>query len=497
MLILEKWEYNSQKINADLQMKTILDEATNVKVTEEINREYYLDFDFPVDSDKTERISEDCTVVCEGQRYRIIKTSREESGGTMHVQAMHIFHYEAKSRHIATFGGDSNTIGNTPPVIIEKAVTTRYTNMGLSSDPKLTQLTQAETEALGMARVGDDGFRIDIIDPIDKTNAWDALQQIITNSGKGEMYIDNNKFAIVERIGTDNGVRLDITRNMQNVTIERDITNMITRLYPYGPDDLNIVSYANRDYIQSDNAELYGIKEGYKDYSDYTTPEKLYTRAMWEFDAANPERIDVPDINITGEIIDLSKLSDSGMKPLHLGDTVHVIDNGTKITERVIKIERYPYEPLQTTVSIGRVKKDLFFYMNQMGKIAKISERNSTSNGKITSGAISGTITAQSSGTSEKVINRMNNFACEIADAGLTVYDETKGKFYSKKFEVGQYAGALIFNLYGRGSEGKLLCLDSAGLSVKAVSVKIGDNELKNDSDGNLCVNGKKIVLEG
>lgn len=497
MLILEKWEYNSQKINADLQMKTILDEATNVKVTEEINREYYLDFDFPVDSDKTERISEDCTVVCEGQRYRIIKTSREESGGTMHVQAMHIFHYEAKSRHIATFGGDSNTIGNTPPVIIEKAVTTRYTNMGLSADPKLTQLTQAETEALGMARVGDDGFRIDIIDPIDKTNAWDALQQIITNSGKGEMYIDNNKFAIVERIGTDNGVRLDITRNMQNVTIERDITNMITRLYPYGPDDLNIVSYANRDYIQSDNAELYGIKEGYKDYSDYTTPEKLYTRAMWEFDAANPERIDVPDINITGEIIDLSKLSDSGMKPLHLGDTVHIIDNGTKITERVIKIERYPYEPLQTTVSIGRVKKDLFFYMNQMGKIAKISERNSTSNGKITSGAISGTITAQSSGTSESVRSKENNFTLTIDEAHLSVYDNSQAIGWQERFYVGQYNGAFMFDLFGRTNKEKLLCLDSTGLSVKAVSVKIGDNELKNDSDGNLCVNGKKIVLEG
>ena len=135
--------------------------------------------------------------------------------------------------------------------------------------------------------------------------------------------------------------------------------------------------------------------------------------------------------------------------------------------------------------------------MNQMGKIAKISERNSTSNGKITSGAISGTITAQSSGTSESVRSKENNFTLVIDEAHLSVYDNSQPILRQERFYVGQYNGAFMFDLFGRTDKEKLLCLDSTGLSVKAVSVKIGDNELKNDSDGNLCINGKKIVLEG
>ena len=84
-----------------------------------------------------------------------------------------------------------------------------------------------------------------------------------------------------------------------------------------------------------------------------------------------------------------------------------------------------------------------------------------------------------------------------IDDAHLGLYDRSKGAFSQERFYAGQYNGAFMFELYARDSQKKLLYIDSTGLSVQAVSVRIGNNELKNDSDGNLCINGKKIVLEG
>ena len=45
-------------------------------------------------------------------------------------------------------------------------------------------------------------------------------------------------------------------------------------------------------------------------------------------------------------------------------------------------------------VSIGRVKKDLFFYLNQMGKLNRNYRRVSTRSGKVSAKAISGVVSA-------------------------------------------------------------------------------------------------------
>ena len=467
----------------------VLDEASNVKLTQEINKDYTLDFDYPYYSDKEKDIKENYIVECEGQQYRIMKISREVNGNDiMHISCTHIFHAQLKRYHVPTFGGTENTIGALPRDVIMAALN----NTGIF------MLSEDEITALGMTEVGADGFLIDF-ETVDKTTPYDIIQQVITNCGKGELYIDNNYCALVEHIGSDKGVRLDVSHNMQNVTIERDITNMITRLYPYGKDDAPISSVNNgKAYIESSNQAYivyeggayrqkgYGVKEGYKDYSDYMEPETILAHALWEFDPDNEDRIDVPDINITGNIIDLSKLADGDIYGINLGDKVRVIDHGTEITERIIRIERYPYEPLETTVSIGRVKKDLFFYLNQMGLMSKRYSRNSTSNGKVSAQAIAGTVSASgvssSSGTGE----------VSLAQELLKVVNG--GKI---KCRIGNYGGAFIFEVYdNRSSPVKALEVSSNGLSIKADTVAVENAELTADADGNLYINGKKILTE-
>ena len=42
---------------------------------------------------------------------------------------------------------------------------------------------------------------------------------------------------------------------------------------------------SGKQYIISENADIYGVREGYRDYTDYIEPSKILRRARWEFDS--------------------------------------------------------------------------------------------------------------------------------------------------------------------------------------------------------------------
>lgn len=435
----------------------ILDEATNVKVTSEINGEYTLGFDFPLGSEKTAQIKENYIVVCEGQNYRIMNVS--SGSDKVHVSCTHIFHADLKKVHVQTFGGTADTIGANPSYVLSLALL--GTSFSVFSDEELADM--------GMVSVGSDGFKIDF-EAVDKTNPYDIIQQIITNCGKGELYINNYRVALVERIGADSGVRLTVSDNLQNVTIERDITNMITRLYPYGKDDVHIGSVnSGVQYIDSENAKVYGVKSGYRDYSDYSAPADIIAHAQWEFDKNNEHRIDVPEVSITGTFIDLAKLCGNEIYKVNLGDGVCVVDNGNELFERVIRLERYPYEPETTAITIGRVKKDLFFYLNQLGRAARCGNKNLTSNGKINARALSGSV----------VMSTVSEGSQSVNVTGLC--------------QIGTINGAYVFDVFDSTGSNRVLNVSSSGLKVSAYSVSIGGAVLK-VVDGALYVNDTKIA---
>ena len=470
-----------------------LEEASNVKVTSEINGLYTLDFDYPYSSDKAKLIKENYEIECEGQEYRIMKLTRENNGSEiLHVSCTNLFQAHLKETHVQSFGGTSDTIGAPPSDIIDLAIRKM-------SWENATRFSDDELSELGMTRADSDGFLIDF-EAVDKTTPYDIIQQVISNSGKGEFYIDTSqegptRYALVEHIGKDNGIRLDISQNMQNVTIERDITSMVTRLYPYGKDDAHIGSVNNgRQYIDSPNVEYdpsegkagYGIKEGYKDYSDYDDPSVILAHAQWEFSPDNEDRIDVPDINITGDFIDIAKLTEYGdIFAVNLGDKVHIIDGENEICERVIRIERYPYEPELTRISIGRIKKDLFFYLNQMGTVTKKYNQISTSNGKVNAAAVSGTLKAA-------VLSSGSSGAAVFGDELLKITNKSK-----IKCRIGNTGGSFVFEVYDNQSTPvKSIEVTDSGLKIKAKSIEIGGALLETDESGNLLLNGKTIQTE-
>lgn len=460
--------------SVDFEEGIALGDAYDVKVTHEINGTRILEFSYPL-NEKSEIICENKIVVCEGQAYRIIKAVRRRGGNALlEAECHHVYNADAPNIHLQNV---PDMIGVNPVQVMSAVF--EGTAFSLLTDSELTQL--------GMRRVDYDGFMIDFFST-DKTNPYDVVKALIESCGKGEIYADNYKIALVEHIGRDTNTRLELTKNMQDISVERDITDMVTRLYPYGKDDAHIGSINDGvQYIQSANAELYGVREGYRDYSDYTEPDTIMRRALWEFDSANEERIDVPCVNITGTFVDISKLADfSDEEGVRLGDTVTVIDNGNEITERVIKLEYYPYQNDSTVISIGRVKKDLFFYLEQMGALTRRYSKVSTSSGKVKAQSVAGVISnsgikvTSESGSLSILSDMLKISTGNILKAQI---GNQNGKFVCK---IMDNSGNTAVNI---DADGKMNLTGN----LTSEEIIMGNNVINVNENGEICINGKVI----
>lgn len=456
----------------------VLPDAFGVKVTKEINGTYMLEFSHPINK-KSGLICENKIVVCEGQAFRITRVARSSGeGNSLDAECHHIYNADAPSVHIQNV---PDMIGVNPSEVLE----------AVFAGSRFSLMSDNELMVLGMKRVDYDGFMIDFFST-DKTNPYDVMKAVIENCGKGEIYNDNYKVALVERIGQDRHIRLDLTKNMRNISVERDITDMVTRLYPYGKDDAHIGSVnGGAQYIQSANAEIYGVRDGYRDYSDYMEPSKLMRRALWEFDSANEERIDVPGINITGAFADISKLARYGeAEKIEVGDSVTVIDNGNEIHERVIKMEYYPYQSDNSIISIGRVRRDLFFYLEQMGTLTRRYAKISTSNGNVKAQSVAGIISNSGiklSGNAGELSLLSDMLKISNGSIMKVQMGNQNGRFVCR---IRDNAGNCAVET---GTDGKM---DFTG-DLTAENIKIGNNVINVNMSGKLCINGKEITTNG
>lgn len=78
----------------------VIGDAYDVRVTYEINGERRLDFSYPI-NEKSEIISENKIVVCEGQAYRIIKVSKTiGEKNFIAAECSHVYNADASNIHI-------------------------------------------------------------------------------------------------------------------------------------------------------------------------------------------------------------------------------------------------------------------------------------------------------------------------------------------------------------------------------------------------------------
>ena len=368
-----------------------LNKAYEVAVFEGLQETHTVSFKYPMKDEKAELIKENRIVSVEGQAYRITTVKRDYSGSRiMTVKANRIFYEDAMRHHFTTIGNDTDvtksTIGVDPYDVIKLAI----------ADTKFELISDSELKKMGMTRIGADGVKIDFY-PTDKINTYDVIQNVIEAYGRGEIYYDNYRFAVVERIGKDNGVRMSIKKNMTSLSVERSTQELTTRLYMYGKDDLTISSVnGGKPYIESEEGiEKYGIREAYRDYSDYDDPEKLKAFGEWDLKGeGNDFRLDRPQLTITGDVVDLSKLAEYGdFYKIALGDTVHVFEGDIEHKKRIVSMKYYPYSAKQPSVTIGQpTLANPYYHAWYMGKLLKTVQKNSGRANKLKTSYFHGTV---------------------------------------------------------------------------------------------------------
>ena len=417
----------------------VLNNAYNIKETRILNDTGSIEFDYPYD-EKARLISQNMLVSVNGHIYEISRTTRNTNGtDTLHVYGTPHFVYEAQKAFIPTIG---DNIGKSSRYVLKQAIDIISEFKKYVGERCIFHImTEAELTAKGMKWVADDKLLIDFFST-DKTNLWDVIKTIIENLGRGEIYhetgIDSSNnvvcnIAIVERIGTDNGVRLRLEKNMRSISIERNVSDMITRLWAFGSDDLTVSSVnGGKAYIDSPNIEKYGVQEGYKDYSDYTSAEKLLRNAKWEFDEDNEDRIYAPQLTISGKLIDLSKLAEYGAaEKLEIGDTVHVFDiDGTEYVQRVIEYQAYPLEPKESNISIGHIRRDFFIELWQTSEKAKKFAKWQTANNSVNIRKVQGTVN-----TDRNEVQSDNELLKIVGDL-LTIKDSQRDRIHIGNDEV-------------------------------------------------------------
>ncbi len=476
-------EYNAVKF--DEGCLAYLGKAENVAVTESLQQPHTLSFEYPMNDEKAELIQENRIVSVEGQAYRLTEVTREYSGLRMlKAKAERVFFIDARFHHIPTIGNDTDsskkTIGVDPYVVIREAV--KGTKFELIPDDELAEM--------GMTRIGKDGVKIDFF-PTDKINTYDVITSVIEAIGYGEIYVDNYRIAVVERIGNDNGVRLSLKKNLTRLSVQRSIQELATRIYAYGADDLPITSVnKGLPYIDSpEGIAKYGIVEGYKDYSDYTEPEKVLAHAKWDLMGEdNDYRLDRPQLTITGDVVDLSKLAEYGdFYKIALGDTVRVYEDKIEHRERIINITYYPYSAKQPVVTIGvPTLRNMFYAAWQKGKLFKVIQKNRGRDNKLKTTYFTGTLNS----TQNPVRSENKQL---LLDGDLLYINDGSGK---RRIDMGNLNKEFVFNLYDEDGN-PVIHFDEHGNMIVTGTMRGGS--IESDTDINVTKDakiGRRIILQ-
>lgn len=198
----------------------------------------------------------------------------------------------------------------------------------------------------------------------------------------GEVAYQNFKIIVNNRLGADNGLRVEFGFNLTGLQEQVDMSNVVTRIIPKAfngyilPDNETVDSPLINNYpvVYTRVIEYQDVKlaeDATEEDEDNgtiicATMEELYaalrTKANAEFDAG----IDLPNITYDVDMVDLSRTDlykdYAGLLNVQLGDTVHVKNRrmGIETTARVITLVYDCITRKVTSLTLGDYEANYF-----------------------------------------------------------------------------------------------------------------------------------------
>lgn len=228
------------------------------------------------------------------------------------------------------------------------------------------------------------------------------------NRWGGEFYCENFDVYINNRIGSDNGIRVEFGYNLNEIEEDINIENVVTRIVPVGFD--GIMLDGNTPWIDSPLINKYTqpkmrviefsdikVKESSDDEEGFNTIEEAREELIKQCNLLYENGIDKPTVNYKIDMINLANTTEyENFKMLvnvNKGDTVtcYIPHLDIDVKARVIDYERDLITGEYNSIELGNVVENFF---NKQADMETTVNKITNNNGTVNAGEIQGVINA-------------------------------------------------------------------------------------------------------
>lgn len=228
------------------------------------------------------------------------------------------------------------------------------------------------------------------------------------NRWGGEFYCENFDIYINDKIGSDNGVRVEFGYNLNEIEEDVNIEEVVTRIIPVGYD--GIMLDGDTPWVDSPLINKYTqpkmrviefsdikVKESSEDEEGFDTIEEARAELIRQCNLLYANDIDKPTVNYKIDMINLANTTAykdfKMLVEVNKGDTVtcYIKHLDIDVKARVIDYERDLITGEYTSIELGNVVNNFF---NEQVDIQSKVNKITNSNGTVNAGEIQGAINA-------------------------------------------------------------------------------------------------------
>lgn len=228
------------------------------------------------------------------------------------------------------------------------------------------------------------------------------------NRWGGEFYCENFDVYINDKIGSDNGVRVEFGYNLNEIEEDVNIEEVVTRIIPVGYN--GIILEGNTPWVDSPLINKYTqpkirviefsnikVKESSDDEEGFDTIEEARAELIKQCNLLFDNGVDKPVINYKIDMINLANTTEykdfKMLVEVNKGDTVtcYIKHLDIDVKARVIDYERDLITGEYTSIELGNVISNFF---NEQADIQSKVNNILNSNGSVKAQTLEGTINA-------------------------------------------------------------------------------------------------------
>ena len=258
------------------------------------------------------------------------------------TKAMHVFY-------------DSQRILIEDSYVVDKSANDALDHLNSATEPNSPFTTISDLSGTGSYRCV-------------RTSLYDAIMTVQERWG-GHLVRDNWTIGLMSEIGADNGVNITYGKNIKDITVQYDWSNVVTKLLPVGYDGIMLPEVYLTSDVQYNLPYTRCISfDQDLDPDDYES-DQAYHHALQE-DLRNKAQIYLDQNSIPRVNYSLNALVD---RITDIGDTIMVKDDrlGVEIITYVIAYDYNPILNKYTKIEFGNFRPTINGLMNTVENVSK------------------------------------------------------------------------------------------------------------------------------